>query len=218
MYPQFEEELQIEHIQGYLYVQQLIINSINWSQGCINEYSIIEIEDTKKDLKSIVVDLVLNRLKGNTKLEQRHFDFLNKEANFFKLENWKLELEEKLEIWFVDRVINLIEEKSEVEKLMPNSLSNEQKEKRLREREKKIKAINNRFTNEKPCIKSFIKLVRQNLKTQNIEVYEFSIEGKKKENENYLWYMNLYWGMSFNIFLLKNKEKLILLHLGTVIT
>jgi len=218
MYPQFEEELQIEHIQGYLYVQQLIINSINWSQGCMNEYSIIEIEDTKKDLKSIVVDLVLNRLKGNTKLEQRHFDFLNKEANFFKLENWKLELEEKLEIWFVDRVINLIEEKSEVEKLMPNSLSNEQKEKRLREREKKIKAINNRFTNEKPCIKSFIKLVRQNLKTQNIEVYEFSIEGKKKENENYLWYMNLYWGMSFNIFLLKNKEKLVLLHLGTVIT
>ncbi len=219
MHPQFEDEIKIEHLQGFLYVQQLVKNMLSPSGGSMNEYSITIIEKKQENLNELLVNTILNRLKFNTKIEKKHFDFLMKEARFFPLENWTFELSNKLEEWFVDNHIQLEVTTTETQVPILKSMSIQERTDWLKEYKTRAENINKNFKQYKPCTSSFINLIRNLLGIENIEVFEFHIEYEKKQHKNYLWhYMNMYWGMWFNIFLIKKGETLMLLHLGRIIT
>jgi hypothetical protein len=218
MYPQFEEELKIEHIQGYLYVQQLIENAISANAGSMKMYALTELEETSSSFKKTLVDHVLNRLRFNMKLEDRHFDFFYSNAEFLKFEDWEKSLGHKLETWFADGYLK-VSFSAENYRSITDGLSKEDGANWLERRELEMLKINERIKSTKPCISYFIDLLRQHLGTINIDVWELVVSNEMKRNDDYPWHcMNLYWGMSFNFFLLKNNEKLLLLHLGHVIT
>ncbi|MFK7908720.1 MAG: hypothetical protein AB8B69_26565 [Chitinophagales bacterium] len=77
MYPQFEGEVKIEHLQGYLYVQQLIENSATANAGAMKEYSIYEIEEKADnlDLIDLAISLILDRVKKSTEINETHHTF-----------------------------------------------------------------------------------------------------------------------------------------------
>jgi len=108
MYPQFEGEVKIEHLQGYLYVQQLIENSATANAGAMKEYSIYEIKEKEDnlDLIDLAISLILNKINNSTEINKTHHIFLKDNAEFYFLKDWEIELKENLNNWFADKYLS----------------------------------------------------------------------------------------------------------------
>lgn len=218
MYPQFEEEIKIEHLQGYLYSQQAISNMVLLSPGSMYEYAISTLggEELTGDLRSDIGQIVLNRLKGNMPITATEINFFHEKSRLKLLPTWETTLSKKLDEWFIDSYLHLDLPKNHYEKMVHSEWTTSQKERFLKNAYNNVKQVNQRLKKERPASKYFIYLIQLLLGNENIEVWQFSVTNTS--DKRYPRYMDLYWGMQFDLYLIKKGRKHLLLHLGNVLT
>lgn len=218
MYPQFEEVSKIEHLQGYLYSQQAVSNTVLFSPGSIYEYSIIEldIEQFSGALKPAIVQLILDRLNGNLRLTAAEVDFLHQKSNLNPILNWEINLQKDLEKWFIDPYLHINVPRNHYEKMVDPSWTTKQKNKFIETGYNHITKTNDRLKEQRPASKYFIYLIQLLLGNKELEVWKYSVTGSS--DKRYPRCMDLYWGMEFDLFFIKNKTRILFLHLGNVLT
>jgi hypothetical protein len=218
MYPQFEEETKIEHLQGYLYSQQAISNTVLFNPGSMYEYAVTELDNKQLtgDLRSDIALYVLNRLKGNMPITATEIAFFQEESHLELLSDWEITLAKKLEKWFIDPYLYLKLPKNHYEKMVQEEWTEAQKERFLKNAYEGLEASNKRLTEHRPASSSFIHIIQLLLGKKDLEVWQFSITNTF--DKRYPRYMDLYWGMQFDLFVIKKGTKHLLLHLGNVLT
>lgn len=218
MYPQFEEATKIEHLQGYLYSQQAISNMVLFSPGSMYEYAITALKEDQisDDLKSDIEQLILSRLNGNIPVTATEINFLQRKSQLSLLSNWQTELPKKLEEWFIDSYLYINTPKNHYEKMVHSEWTAAQKERFLKNAYKNITEANKRLKEQRPASKYFIYLIQLLLGNEAVEVWQFSI--KDSSDRRYPRYIDLYWGMQFDLFVIKQGNTHLFLHLGNVLT
>jgi len=223
MYPQFEDEVKIEHLQGYLYVQQLIENSATANAGAMKEYSIYEIKEQTDnlDLIDLAISLILDRVKNSTEINKTHHTFFKENAEFYFLKDWEIELKENLNNWFADKYLSAKVIFESYKKYSDSQIdwTNEQRESYLEkgrlaeiESERKLKDW-------KSNSKYFIDLLKSILGTLDLKILKITVPKDKKNQSGFPFHeMNFTWGWDFDIFILSSKKKKVILHLGNVLT
>ncbi len=218
MESQFEDEVKLEHVQGYLYAQQVIVGSIKGSVGSSQEYAFYELAIKDLPLKSRLIQFVLERLKYNMTLEDSHYQYMEKEADFEQIVNWEPWLLERLAPWLADQFLNVNFSPDNYSAEFYENFSEEEKAKWLAKTEQRFLEIGERLKKAQPAVGNFIWLIARLVGRNQMEVWNFSLEYEKKKHPDYPYhFMNMYWGMWYDLIIFKNKEKLYLLHLGTVI-
>lgn len=215
MYPTFDEEIKLEHLQGYLYGQQAIKNIATANPGSFMQYSILELDPKPllDNLKWGVAQRIINELAGYlTQNEvQQSTNNLYKNSRFELLENWEIDLALQLEPWFINSCLHINTPPNYYEKKIDPKWTTAQKEKFIKNGKAATLLANKRLTEIKPASRYFIHLL-QLLLGNKLTVHAF------KNLKNYPRKMDLHWGMQFNFFLIKNEHRFLLLHLGRVLT
>lgn len=218
MHPQFEETIKIEHLQGYLYSQQAISNTVSFSPGSMYEYAITELDTTQfsGELKLALSELFLDRLKGNTTITTTEIKSLHQKSTLNQVSNWETTLQKDLEKWFIDAYLYINPPRNYYEKMVNPTWPTKQKNQFIENGYKNLAKTNDRLKEHRPASKYFIYLIQLLLNNKDIEVFKFSFS--KSYNKQYAHYIDLYWGMEFDLFVIRNSQRTLLLHLGDVLT
>jgi hypothetical protein len=188
MEPPFEDNIQLEHLQGYLYAQQSFVNIAHANPGGERWYELMKLEGTDWN-KTQLVQLVLDRLQYSGSIEQRHHDFLETAAIYQTVENWKVKLLEVLFQWF---------DEHDKTAYFPTEEAN-----------KNINRLH-------PRSRIFIDLLQRFIGTE-VTVSFFWIANESKKSKDYLSHaMNQHWGLNYILVLLEADKSTYLLHLGHI--
>ncbi|MDF1697743.1 MAG: hypothetical protein P1U56_17990 [Saprospiraceae bacterium] len=223
MYPQFEDEVKIEHLQGYLYVQQLIENTATSNAGAMKVYSINEINKVAENLEivDLAISLILDRVKYSVEIKEVHHTFFKENAEFHFLKDWDMELKENLNNWFADKYLsaNAIFESFKKYSEHHKDWTKEEREKYLKTGKLAEKESERKLREWKSNSRYFIDLLKALFSSLDIEVLKITFPKDKKNERVYPFHeMNSTWGWDFDIFILSSKNKKVILHLGNVLT
>lgn len=225
MEPQFEGEIKIEHLQGYLYVQQLIENTATANPGSMKEYSIdfIGTEIESEDLRKVAASLILNKMQYAIQRNESNLKFIEEYVEFEFLNNWESELREELNNWFADKylsginLLNLWKSYSEKQ----SDWSEEQKLEYIEKGNISTQKADKRLKEWKSNTKCFVDLLKGLINLQEIKVLKIIVPPKSEPrtvNNEIIHNLNVYWGMQFNLFIIADKDKRLFLHLGNILT
>jgi len=223
MYPQFEGEVKLEHLQGYLYVQQLIENTATANAGAMKEYSMNAIKEDEKNLSLIelAIFLITDKLKYSIEINENHYSFFKEHAVFEFIPEWENKLKEDLNNWFADKYLSA-KNISKTYKLCSDNQNNwteEQKDKYVEKGKIIEQQSDKRLKDWRPNSKYFIDLIKSILNTSELEVLKITVPCEKRSKNGYPFHeMNLTWGWNFDIYIFANKKKKFILHLGNVLT
>jgi hypothetical protein len=223
MYPQFEGEVKIEHLQGYLYVQQIIENSATANAGAIKEYSIYEIEEKENslDLIDLAIALILDKLNNSIEIDKTHQTFFKENAEFYYIKDWEIELKENLNNWFADKYLSakVIFESYKKYSDSQKDWTDKEKENYLEKGRVAEKETERKLKNWKPNSKYFIDLLKSILGTSDLEILKINVPKDIKNKSGFPFHeMNFTWGWDFDIFMFSTKKKKVILHLGNILT
>lgn len=189
MYPPFEDEIRLEHLQGYLYVQQIIENTATANAGAMKEYSInlISEELEIKNLIELAVSIILNKINQSAGITNVNYKFFKENGQFKFLNNWEIELKEDLNNWFLDKylsansILDAYKEYSNQQKDWTKKQREEYLEKgRIAEQESE-----KRLKEWQPNSNNFINLIKGFLGTNELEVLKIIIPKAIKNKSGY---------------------------------
>jgi len=214
-----ERNLKIEHIEGFLYGIQEVENLILSSQGACFEYSIFELNPNfDKSDSELVIETILDRIKFNDEITLQIRHNFNSNLKEETLENWKIELDGILKKWFIDKHLSTKFIKTSSIEYM-NSFDNwtsDQKLKFTNRYKESEKRTESRINNTRITIKTFIEMLEVFMKTE-FELLRYNLDQVKTQKNLYPYSMSLYWGMEYELLLLRNSEKKILIHFGKLL-
>ena len=222
MYPQFEDEIKLEHLQGYLYAQQVIENTALANAGSMRVYSInlISEEIEKKDSIELSIHLILSQVSHSPEAKN-YYQFFREKAHFEFLSDWERELKKDLDHWFADKYLsgNAILDFYSKYSTAQKGWTKKQRADYMEKGEKAKQAAEKRLKEWKPSSSNFIHLIKGFLGVKDLEILKITVPKEVKHNTNYPYReMSFSWGWDFTIFILANKDKKLLLHLGNVLT
>lgn len=225
MYPQFEDEVKLEHLQGYLYVQQLIEGVAMANAGSIRQYSFDEIiENDKlnaKNLKELAIS-IFSKGGGYLSLNMDIRDQLSLEEclNFDWIDDWRTTLENCLYPWFADKYLSAkpIYDFYVAHAAKQKRWSKKEREEYLEKGKSEEKRVQKRFQEWNSCTKYFIDLLNRFFGLRDVKILKVNINRSKYANHTFFREMNFTWGERFDIFIFAVEDRRFILHLGNVLT
>ncbi len=216
MYPQFIHEEKIEHLQGYLYVQQVMANC-HVGQDAIYEYSIYEIPESEQKQGAVetFIYLFLKKIYPKNEIKEETYNFFLQNILLVEIPDWEQNIIPKLDKWFIDKyyskdvIYDILEYKAKTGTTFEMGDYTYLIDSKLRD----LTLSQLR----KPNICSFIELVRA-VGNYKFQAYEIIMLDKMKHDKLYpSRIIDSCWGMKFNFFIFKNENKFVFLHLGWVL-
>ena len=170
MRPQFDTETQIEHLQGYLYVQQVIKNCIYMSEGGEYNYSIYEYFPEIEDVKSFAIDVFLQRLKGNTTIDENSYDWMQKNTSIIEIKGGKSSFKDEIKEYFFDNLLNVSNLKNKfIESNLFRYEGKDAQNKFIADSNSGYASLQNKF-DDSPSLKAFLGLI-----LDNSQFYKFKL-------------------------------------------
>ena len=213
-----EIEIKLEHLQGYLYAQQEIENTVLASSGSQKEYSIELIEDTGETSSiRLLATFILNRIQFNEKVTQAHRDFLVSSLTETHLDDWENQLKPILHNWFADKHLGskYVQSQGKAYQSKFEDWSGEQTDKYKQNLAQSTLAAEARIENEQAASARFIGLLKT---LGQPAVYHYTISDSDKKNPLYSPHMNFTWGWEYDLLIIKSQKGAYLLHLAMVLT
>ena len=223
MYPQFEDEIKLDHLQGYLYAQQIIENTATANAGSMKKYSINSIDEimSNEDLIEVGITVILSKIQSSSKITSNSSKFFKENGYFSYLNDWEIELKNDLSNWFADKYLS---GKAIIDGYV--KYSNEQTKWTKKQKEEYIKKgeiaqqeADKRLKEWQPNSSNFINLLKGFLGVEDLKVLKITIPKEMKNKRGYPFHeMEFTWGWNFDLFIISNKTKKLVLHLGNVLT
>lgn len=223
MYPQFEEEIKLEHLQGYLYAQQIIENTALANAGSMRKYSINLIDDEieNEDLIDLAIRLILSKINHSLDVPSNNYKFFKENAHFKFLNDWEKELKKDLNNWFADKYLSgdAILDFYTKHSLKQKKWTKKQREEYMEKGQIDKQASKKRLKEWQPNSSNFINLVKGVLGGNELKILKITVPRDVKNKSGYPFHeMSFSWGWDFDVFILSNKNKKLMLHLGNVLT
>ena len=212
MYPQFDSEQKVEHLQGYLYVQQAVKNFIFPSGGGMYQYAIDEYSPEIEDIKSFIIDIFLQRLSSKSTIDENCYDWMQNNTDVVEIKEGKNILNEELKKWFIDDLFDISKHRTKhIEKYLPN-IAEEAKSQFINNINLEYENVQAR-ANSYPSVGVFLSLF-----SSNSQIFKLKQPNSYQKSPFSDHYIDLFWGIDFDIYIIRNKFNFYILHFGFVIT
>ena len=212
--PEFEEEVTLAHLQGYLFAQSVGVNAQHWSPGHQNEFGIFAVPVVEEEeITTLCSSIILSRTQVGVEQTPATIARGASELKAIQLADWQLEMVNHLHPLLIDGSVyagvGLLKQKAHYLAATPED------QLIMRKRyEESCARINKTTASAKPAATWLVKLISSYFSSPEVIGYEVKLSSGKATS---LGNVAISLGLSPKFFYLKRNKQGLFLHLGDIL-